>query len=362
MWIPPGSPLQGSDDVAPVEPSAAAPKQTAATTASGQALEDSGTLESSAPADPPLAVVLGNLAALSILAVLIGCWVGYFTDLLPVMVTWLSLGGVLGVAGLVVALLPKTFKERIQQLFLARVLGAPSTWRAVATAFLAALLAASFFGSVRVVFRPGLEKGGLNLEPTLQESPSDTTGETEQATLLPNGIVCKYLRYAPWTGRTYRIRLRPDGGLPSRTVVLRPFSRADIAVPDDFQARRRILLRPAPSVANTVYANPTYTLQMEIDDRAFKSIPGYNGQVVWVGSDAEEVPPDFLEGWGKFELNYGVIDLWKKPLNWSEKVTKDSVVKAKLLTEEGTDWAFGQTATGPNSTSQLLEEVILDVP
>ena len=325
---------------------------------------DAGAQGSTTFADPPLRVVLSNLAFITVLAVLVGLWVGYFTDWLPVMVTLLSLGGMFGVAGVVVALLPKAFKERIQQLFLVRVLGSPSTWKVVAAAYLAALLTTSFWGSVRVVFRPNWEKRDIWIEPTQVRSPQFHVVD-DSASSIPasSGVPRKFPQFTLWPGRAFRVRLDPSDGLPSQTVRVKPFQRVDVAVPNSFLNRRRILLRPSPFVAMTAKGNP-YTLKIWIDNRELKPVINYRGQAVWIGSDAEDVPPELEQRWQSLGLDVDAIALWKTPVPLADiSLEAGSVIKAELITAENTRWEL-KTHQEPDLPSQgrMFKEIILDEP
>ncbi|MEM7003345.1 MAG: hypothetical protein AAF529_21335 [Pseudomonadota bacterium] len=213
-------------------------------------------------------------------------WLLLFTDYFELVGGLLGLGGVfawVAFAGNIILDERKaTMRESFDRVFL------QSRWATILLPLLAVTLFLTFPVSMGSLV---LQPVGNPAHSTMQIYRLDNNGAVVLPPLIdriiePSAVTKVPLNVGWFDQRSFRIKL---GGLPAANASLAWFERKEIRVPDHFEQRTIVVIRPHPGDSSRAAALNA-TLTVRINEREY-TLPNYRGQAVWVGN-GEDVPID----------------------------------------------------------------------
>lgn len=304
--------------------------------------------------------VLRNLIALLLIGVLVSGWILYYTMWFPVVGGLLGLGGLFAWAGFLTGILRKELKADLQLRFETAFLARQTTFQGTVGVFVILFLVVSGYGTIEI---KSTERQGyaVEIEPASDPRPASAPAigveraRSNPAYVAPSSAFRKP-HFSCWLcGRDYWVT---PVGLPGLRVPVRSFRRATLLLPDSFERRPIVLIRPTE----------TMTLNLERDQRQneqrFDLVVWrnhdeigriekrrYSGETVWVGCDSRVSVPETVAGRLRLEIEEpdnrdDVMALWLSPLAVAERTELEpgETIAAALCpsaSAEGSSVAYG---------------------
>lgn len=280
-------------------------------------------------------LALANLALLVLIGTLALTWLGFYTDLLPAVTAWLSLGGGFAWLAIVARVIPPASLEELR---------ASAYDRLIANGILAVVLLVLFGGLLGALSALGtitVEARGADAEVEVTGRGAAPTGVTyriaaNDSMRFPRSIV---------GGGDLTVRA---SGYPERSIRLGAWGREKLIVPHSF-IRPIILFHPTRVITSRLLANPmTLTVSAAPPGPGAQrvvlgTVANYDGRSVYIGC-GQDVP-----------IPHRLIEAWKQGFGPTETEAQEAMLRCWRTAVVPT----AQPAAGP--AAQLVPGTVLTI-